>query len=108
MNSSRLQPGLGCELPEDQEGACAREAAALRIEEELWAVPHVQERASTSQVTPERLRGLPADRHDPLFRALADAANDARVEVDTRLLQVDRFTDSQARAVQELDESAVA
>src|SRR6266540_7442286 len=107
MNSSRLQPSFGRELAEDQEGACARKAAALRIEEELWAVPHVQERASPSQVTPEGLCGLSADRHDPFLRALADAANDACVEVDTRLLQADRFADPQACAVQELDESAV-
>src|SRR6267142_6424153 len=108
MNSFRLQPGRGRELAEDQEGACAREPAALRIEEELRAVPHVQERASPSQVTAQGLRGLSPDRHDPLLRAFADAANDARVEVDTRLLQADCFADPQARAVKELDECAVA
>ena len=108
MNSSRFQPGLGRQLAEDQEGACAREAAAFRIEEELWAVPHVQERASASQVTPECLCSLPADRHDPLLGALADAANDPRVEVDARLLQADCFADPQACPVQELDKRAVA
>src|SRR5213596_1030963 len=108
MDPFRLEPGLGCELAEDQEGACAREPAALRVEEELGPVPHVQERASPSQVSPECLRGLPADRDDPFLRALADAADDARVEVDAGLLQTDGLADPQARAVQELDESSVA
>ena len=108
MNASRFEPGCGGELAEDQEGAGAREPAALRVEEELWAVAHVEERASACQVAPECLRGLPADRHDPLLRALADAAHDACVEVDTRLLQADRFADAQAGAVKELDESTVA
>jgi hypothetical protein len=53
MDSSRFEPGFGCQLAEDQERACAREAAALRVEEELWAVPHVEERASPSKVTPQ-------------------------------------------------------
>src|SRR6266550_2279070 len=108
MNSFRLEPGLGCQLAEDQESAGARQAAALRIQEELGSVPHVQERASPSQVTPQCLRGLPADRDDPFLRALADAADDAGVEVDARLLQTDGLADPQARAVQELDESSVA
>src|SRR6266705_1786235 len=108
MDPSRLEPRLGGELAEDQEGAGAREAAALRVEEELRTVAHVQERASSSQVAPECLRSLPADRHDPLLRAFADAADDARVEVDTRLLQADGLADSEAPAVQELHESAVA
>src|SRR5712691_1170895 len=108
MDPPRLQPRLGGELAEDQEGTGAREAAALRVEEELRTVAHVQERAPSSQVTPEGLRGLPADRHDPLLRALADAADNAGVEVDTRLLQADGLADPQAPAVQELHESAVA
>src|SRR6058998_2926931 len=57
MDPSRLEPRLGGELAEDQEGAGAREAAALRVEEELRTVAHVQERASLSQVAPERVRG---------------------------------------------------
>src|SRR5882724_9549571 len=101
VNSFGLEPGLGRQLAEDQEGACAGEPAALRVEEELGSVPHVQERASPSQVTPQCLGGLPADRDDPLLRALADAANDACVEVDARLLQTDGLADSQARAVEE-------
>src|SRR6476659_9648026 len=108
MNTSGVEPGRGGELAEDQEGAGTREPAALRVEEELRAVPHVQERASAAQVTPECLRGLPADRHDPLLRPLADAADDACVEVDARLLETNGFADPQPCAVQELDESAVS
>src|SRR6476646_6021383 len=104
MNASRFEPGRGGEIAEDQERAGAREPTSLRIEEELWAVPHVQERASAAQVTPECLRGLPADRHDPLLRPLADAAHDACFEVDARLLQADRFADPQACSVKQLDE----
>ena len=48
-----VETGFLGQLAEDQEGACAREAPALRVEEELWAMPHVQERASPSKVAPE-------------------------------------------------------
>src|SRR6266566_1943546 len=107
MDSFRFEPGLGRQVAQDQEGAGASEPAAFRVEEELGPVPRVQERASPSQVTPQCLCGLPADRDDSLLRALADAANDACVEVDARLLKAHGLADPQAGAVQQLDESAV-
>jgi hypothetical protein len=45
-------------------------------------VPRVQVRPPAREVAPERLRGLAADRDDPLLVALADAADEALVEVD--------------------------
>ena len=108
MDSFRLESCFRRELAQDQKGAGAREPAALRVEEELRSVPHVQEWASPSQVTPQCLRGLAADRDDPLLRALADAPDDACVEVDARLLQTDGLADPQARAVEKLDECSVA
>src|SRR5207244_6750579 len=107
MDSFRFEPGLGRQVAQDQESAGASEPAAFRVEEELGPVPRVQERASPSQVTPQCLCGLPADRDDSLLGALADAADDACVEVDARLLQAHGLADPQAGAVQELDESAV-
>src|SRR2546430_4166231 len=101
MDSFRFEAGLGRQVPQDQEGAGAREPAAFRIEEELGSVPCVQERASPSQVTPQCLRGLPADRDDSLLRALADAPNDACVEVDARFLETHGLADPQAGAVQD-------
>ena len=70
MDSSRFEAGLGRQVAQDQEGAGAREPAAFRVEEELGSVPCVQERASPSQVTPQCLCGLPADRDDPFLVAL--------------------------------------
>src|SRR5713101_5084330 len=107
MNSFRLEPGLGCQLAEDQEGAGARQAAALRVQEELGSMPHLQERASPSQVTPHCLRGLAADRNDPLLRALADAPDDACVEVDARLRQPDGVALPEASLVEGLDDRSV-
>ena len=60
MDPFRLEPGLGCELAEDQEGACAREPAALRVEEELGPVALVQIRATAREVAPECLGCLAA------------------------------------------------
>src|SRR5712664_444383 len=87
VDSFRFEPGLGGQVAQDQEGACAREPSAFRVEEELRSVPRVQERPSPPQVTPQCLCGLSADRDDPLLGALADATNDSCVEVDARLLQ---------------------
>src|SRR4051794_20386975 len=108
MDTFGLEPGLGRQLAEDQKCTGPREAAAFRVEEEFRAVTHVQEWAPTTQVTPQCLRGLPADRDDALLRAFADAAHESRLQIDTRLLQADRLADPQSGAVQKLDERAVA
>ena len=60
------------------------------------------------EVAAERLGGLAADRDDPLLVSLADAADEAVVERDRRLLERDGLGDAEAGAVEELDERAVA
>ena len=51
MHPLGLQPGLRGQAAKDQEGSRAREAAALRVEEELRAVAGVQIRAPAREVT---------------------------------------------------------
>ena len=80
VHARRVEPGLLGAALEDQEGARARERAALRVEEELGAVPAVEVRPAAREVAPKRLDGLASDRHDPFLVPLADAAHEALVE----------------------------
>ena len=102
------RPARRGEPAQDQERARAGERAALRVQEELRPVPPVEVRAAAGEVAPERLDRLAADRDDALLAALADDAHEPVVEVDAALLEPDRLRDAQARAVEELDERAVA
>src|SRR5690242_19447240 len=103
VHALRLEAGLCGEAAEDQERAGACEAAALGVEEQLRTVARVEERPPAGEVAAERSDGLAADRDDPLLRALADAADEAAVEVDAGLVEPDRLAHAQAGAVQELD-----
>ena len=105
---SGSRPGLRGEPAQDQERAGAREAAALGVQEQLRPVARVEERPAAREVAAQRLHRLAADRDDALLRALADAAHEPCVEVDARLLEADGLADAQARAVEQLDERAVA
>src|SRR5581483_3832794 len=108
VDAARLQPRRGGQPAEDEEGARAGERAALRIEEELGPVAPVEVRPPPREVAAERFDRLAADRDDALLRALAEAADEPAVEVDRRLVEAERLADAEARAVQELDERAVA
>src|SRR3954447_16660167 len=108
MDALRREPGFLCELPEDEERACARERPALRIQEQLWAVPLVEIRPAAGEVAVQRVDGRPADRDDPLLRALAERADEALLRVDARPVEADRLADAETGAVQELDECGVA
>src|SRR5687768_4894674 len=72
MHSLRLQARLLGQLAEDEEGSRTRQASTLGVEKELRAVAAVEVRPSAREVAPERLDGLPPDRHHPLLPALAD------------------------------------
>ena len=74
---------------QDQERAGARERSALRIQEQLGSMAAVEVRPPAGEVTTKRFGGAAADRHDPLLRALADAADEASVEVDAALVERD-------------------
>src|SRR5256714_8364477 len=103
-----LEPGLLGQTAEDQEYSGAGQAAALGIEEELGPVPPVEVRAPAREVAPERIRRGPAERDDPLLRALAGRPDEPLLEIDVRLAEPDRFPDPQPRAVEKLDERAIA
>ena len=108
VDARRLEAGLLGQAAQDQERARAGQRAALGVQEELRAVAAVQERAAAAQVAAQRVGRAPAERDDALLAALADRADEALVEVDAAPLEADRLADAQARAVEELDERAVA
>src|SRR6266545_1068545 len=108
MDSLRIESCLRGDAAEDQEGPCAGQATAPRVEEELRPVARVEVRAPACQVSAYGLDGLPTDRDDPLLGPFPDAADKPALEVDARLLQADGLADPQARAVEELDERLVA
>ena len=96
------------EPAQDQEDARARQAAALRVEEQLRPMAAVEVRPPPGEVAAQRLGGRAPDRDDPLLRPLAGRTDDPPLEVDVGLAQADRFADAQAGAVEQLDERAVA
>src|SRR5829696_1785370 len=103
-----VEAGLCGEPPNDQERSGAGERAAAGVEEELRPVPGVQVRPAARDVARERLRGVAADRDDPLLVALADAADQALVEIHRVPREADRLAHAQPCAVEELDYGAVA
>src|SRR6476469_3630409 len=107
MDPLRLETGLPGKAPENQERAHPRQRAALGIEEELRPVAAVEVRAAARQIAAQRLDGGASDRDDPLLVALAEHADDARIEVDPCALEPDRLADAQAGAVEQLDEGGV-
>src|SRR5438132_2312835 len=108
MDAPRLEAGLRRQPAQDQEGAGPGQRPALGVEEELGPVAAIEVGAAPGEVAPERLGALTADRYDPLLRALAEAADEAAVEIDAALVERHGLRHPQARAVQEFDERAVA
>src|SRR5437763_10087733 len=96
------------QAPQDEECAGTREPSAFRIQKELRPVTLVQVRPAVCEVAAERVGGLAPDRNDPLLRSLADAADEPPLEVDGRPLEADGLARAQARAVEQLDERAIA
>ena len=83
-------------------------ASALCVQEELGAVTSVEKRTATAQIAAKRVGCAAPQRDDPLLAALADRAHEPLVEVDAAALQSDGLADAEARAVEQLDEGAVA
>ena len=108
MDPRRFEAGFLGQAAQDQERAGARQRAALGVEEELRAVALVEVRPAAAQVAAERVGGAAPERDDPLLAALADRADEPFFQIDAVSLEPDRLADAQARAVEELDESAVA
>jgi hypothetical protein len=103
-----LEAGLLGQAPEDEEGASACQRAALRVQEQLWAVSPIEVRTAAGEVAPHRFDSLAPDRDEPFLAALAEHAYQTLLEVDRAPLEADRLRDSQAAAVQQLHERAVA
>ena len=108
VDAGRVETRLRRRGAHDQEGTGARQAAALRVEEQLGPVARVEERPPTRHVDAQRLDGSPPDRDDPLLVALAGDAHEAALEIDAAALQAGRLADAQAGAVQQLQQRAVA
>src|SRR3954451_20130588 len=108
MDALRLEARLLRQAAQDQEGTGAGQRAAPGVQEDLGAMSAVKERPAAAQVAAERVGGAPSERDDPLLVALSDRADESFLQVDAVLLEADRLAHTQAGAVQELDERAVA
>jgi Uncharacterized conserved protein (COG2071) len=71
----------------------------------VWAA--YQSWTPVLEVEAEPVRGLLAERHDPLLLPLAADAHELLLEVDVAEGEVDRLLRAQARRIDELEESAV-
>src|SRR5207248_6220325 len=75
---------------------------------ELGAVAPVEIGPPAREVASERLGCPAAHGHDSLLAALADAADEALVEVDARAVEARGLADTQSGRVEELDERMIA
>ena len=71
-------------------------------------MPAVEVRAAAGEIAARRLDALTPERDDPFLVALAEAADDAVLQVDAAAVEADGLADAQAGSVKELDERAVA
>ena len=108
VHALRVEPGLLGEAAEDQERARPGQRAAAGVQEHLRAVAPVEEGAALCQVAAERLDRRAPDGDDALLVALPDDPDEPPLEVDPGLVEADRFGDTEAGAVQKLDERLVA
>src|SRR5438105_15222650 len=65
-------------------------------------------RPSVGEIAAQGVGRLASDRDDPLLRPLAEAADEALLEIHRRPIEADGLADAEARAVEQLDERAVA
>ena len=91
VDPRRARARLLRELSQDEERARARQRPAAGVQEELGPVAAVEVRAAEREVAPDGLRRRAAERDETLLPALAERADDARVEVDRALLEADRL-----------------
>jgi hypothetical protein len=108
MHPCRIETRFRGQAPEDEEGAGTGQPAALRVEEELRAVPAIEERPAPGEVAAHGLDAFASERDDPLLVSLAEAPNDAVVQVDPAAVEPHRLADPEPGSVEELDQGAVA
>ena len=108
VDAPGLEAGLVGEAPEDEERSGSRQGPALCVQEELGPVAAVEERTATAEIAAKRIGGAAPQRDDPLLAALADRAHEPLVQVDSSAFEADGLAHPEARAVEQLDEGAVA
>src|SRR5215218_4069959 len=108
VDAAGLEAGPVGEAPEDEERSGSCQGPTLRVQEELGAVAAVEKRAATAQITTKCLGCAASKRHDPLLAAFSDRAHESLVQVDTAAIQSHGFAHTEARAIEQLDEGAVA
>ena len=108
VHSTRLEAGPVGQLAEDEERAGARERPAARVQEQLRAVATIKVRAAEREVAADGFCGRAPERHEALLATLAEHAHDALLDRDAALLEPGRLGDTEAGAVEELHERAVA
>ena len=82
--------------------------AAARVEEQLGPVAPVEMGPAEGEVAAHGLRGRAPERDEPFLAALPEHAHDAFLDRDAVLLQPDRLRHTEAGAVHELHERAIA
>ena len=84
------------------------EPAAARRQEERVVGAACKRRPRLVQVTRDPMRGLLAERHDALLRALPAYAHVLLLEVDVGEVEPDRLGGAEPGRIHELDERAVS
>ena len=108
VDATRLEPCAFGQLAKDQERAGAGERAAARVEEQLGPVAPVEMGPAEGEVAAHGLGGRPPERDEPFLAALSEHAHNALLDRDAVLLQPDRLRHTEAGAVHELHERAIA
>ena len=107
MHAGGIEARPRSQAAQDEEGAGPRQRTALRVEEELWTTPAIEERPAAGEVSAHRLDALAAERDDPLLVSFAEAPHDPVLQVDAPAVEPHRLADAQAGPVEELDERTV-
>ncbi len=108
VHTTWLEAGPVGQLAEDEERAGARECPAARVQEQLRAVPTIEVRTAECEVAANGFGGRPPERHEALLATLAEHAHDSLLDRDAALLEPGRLRHTEACAVEELHERAIA
>ena len=108
VDSPGLEAGSFRELAQNQEGARAGQRAAAGVQEELGSVPAVEVGAAESEVAAYGLCSRTPEGYQALLVPFAENADDPLFGHDATLRESDSLGHSEACAVEELDEGAIA
>src|SRR5688572_33040657 len=82
VHALRFQARLLGQSAQDQKRSGAGERPTAGVQEELRTVAPVEVRATHRDVAAQRVDGGPAERDEPLLRALAERAHEPFLEID--------------------------